>query len=240
MPQEGRRRHVAERREETPPAPRSGETVETKLRRIAEKARRERRFVFTSLFHLMDTELLRGCFERLRKDAAAGIDQVTKAEYARNLEANLSDLVERLHRMGYRPQAVRRRYIPKPGSTKQRPLGIPTLEDKLVQAGLVRILEQIYEEDFIGDSYGFRPSRGCHDALRALSRTVEERSVHWIVEADIKGFFDSVDHEWMMKFLAHRIGDTRVLRMVKRFLRAGIVEEGKLVASAEGTPQGGV
>jgi group II intron reverse transcriptase/maturase len=119
-------------------------------------------------------------------------------------------------------------------------LGIPTLEDKLVQAGLVKILEQIYEEDFIGDSYGFRPGRGCHGALRALSRTVEDTSVHWIVEADIKGFFDSVDHEWMMKFLRHRIGDTRALRMVRRFLKAGIVEEGKLVASSEGTPQGGV
>lgn len=231
---------MSERCEETPTAPSSGEKVSTKLHRIAGKACREPEFVFTSLFHLMDKELLRGCFERLRSDAAAGIDRVTKAEYAVNLGANLTGLVERLHRMGYRPQAVRRRYIPKPGSTKGRPLGIPTLEDKLVQAGLVRILEQIYEEDFIDNSYGFRPGRSCHDALRALSRTVEDSSIHWIVEADIKGFFDNVSHEWMMKFLGHRIGDKRVLRMVKRFLKAGIVEEGKLLTSGEGTPQGGV
>jgi group II intron reverse transcriptase/maturase len=237
---EGRRRHMNERREETPTARSSGEKVATKLRRIAEKARKEPRFVFTSLYHLMDTELLRGCFKRLRPNAAAGIDRVTKAEYAENLEANLAELVKKLHRMGYRPQAVRRRYIPKPGSTRQRPLGIPTMESKLVQAGLVRILEQIYEQDFLDCSYGFRPGRSCHDALRALSHAVEDSKVNWIVEADIKGFFDSVDHEWMMKFLGHRIGDKRVLRMVKRFLKAGIVEEGKLLMSEEGTPQGGV
>jgi len=231
---------MSERCEETPTAPSSGEQVPTKLHRIAGKARRDPEFVFTSLFHLMDKELLRGCFERLRSDTAAGIDRVTKAEYAKTLEANLSELVARLHRMGYRPQAVRRRYIPKPGSTKGRPLGIPTLEDKLVQAGLVRILEQIYEQDFLDGSYGFRPGRSCHDALRALSREVEGGSIHWIVEADIKGFFDNVSHEWMMKFLGHRIGDKRVLRMVKRFLKAGIVEEGKLLTSREGTPQGGV
>jgi group II intron reverse transcriptase/maturase len=114
------------------------------------------------------------------------------------------------------------------------------LEDKLVQAGMVRILEQIYEEDFIGDSYGFRPDRNCHDALRALSRTVEQGNIHWIVDADIKGFFDNVDHGWMMQFLAHRVGDTRMLRMVERFLRAGVIEDTGWLASAEGTPQGGV
>ena len=134
----------------------------------------------------------------------------------------------------------RRRYIPKPGGAKQRPLGIPTLEDKLVQAGLVRILESIYEQDFVEASYGFRPGRGCHDALRVLSRSVRGGFTHHIVEADIKGFFDSVDHEWMMKFLEHRIRDQRVLRMVKRFLKAGVVEEDKVEASEEGTLQGGV
>jgi hypothetical protein len=169
--------------------------VETKLLRIAEKARQDPSCKFTSLFHLMNTELLRGCFEGLRKDAASGIDRVTKEEYGRNLEANLTALVERLHRMSYIPQPVRRVYIPKPGSTKQRPLGIPALEDKLVQAGLVRILEAVYEADFIDDSYGFRPDRGCHDALRALSLEVEGGSIHYIVEADIKGFFDNVQHD---------------------------------------------
>jgi len=215
-------------------------SMETKLQRIAEKARREPECRFTSLFHLMNVELLRGCFEGLRKDAASGIDRVTKEEYGRDLEANLSGLVERLHRMAYLPQPVRRVYIPKPGSTKQRPLGIPALEDKLVQAGLARILGAIYEGDFIEDSYGFRPGRGCHDALRQLSKEVEGGGIHYIVEADIKGFFDNVGHEWMMRFLEHRIADKRVLRYIKRFLKAGVLEDGVVVKTEEGTPQGGI
>ena len=231
---------MVERCGETPSVPSSSEPVETKLHRIACKARNEPLFKFTSLFHLMNTELLRGCFMRLRKDAAAGIDGMTKAEYEEHLEENLANLVIRLHQMRYIPQPVRRVYIPKPGSTKQRPLGIPALEDKLVQAGLVRILEQIYEQDFIEDSYGFRPGRGCHDALRALSATVEDSGTEWIVEADIKGFFDTVQHDWLMRFLEHRISDKRVYRMVKRFLKAGIFEEGQVWDSEEGTPQGGV
>lgn len=219
---------------------RNSEGVETKLQRIAEKARMVPDCKFTSLFHLMDMDLLRECFEGLRKDAASGIDRVTKEEYGRNLDANLTALVERLHRMSYIPQPVRRVYIPKPGSTKQRPLGIPALEDKLVQAGLVRILEAVHEGDFMGFSYGFRPGRGCHDALRALSFEVEGGRVHYIVEADIKGFFDHVQHEWMMKFLSHRIADKRVLRYVKRFLIAGVLEGGVVKATDEGTPQGGI
>jgi len=226
--------------EETSAALGSGEPVATKLRRIAEKARKEPLFKFTSLYHLMNEELLRECFQRLRKDAAAGIDDVTKEEYAENLDVNLSNLIERLHRMAYIPQPVRRKYIPKPGSAKQRPLGIPCFEDKLVQAGLVRILEAVYEQDFIEDSYGFRPGRSCHKALMALSETVEGKPVNHIVEADIKGFFDHVNQEWLMKFLAHRIGDKRILRMVKRFLKAGVAEDGAITVSDEGTPQGGV
>ncbi len=228
------------RSEETPAVHRSGEPVETKLHRIAEKARKEPRFKFTSLFHLLNEELLRGCFKGLRKDAAAGIDKMTKDMYAENLDANLSDLIERLQRMAYIPQPVRRKYIPKPGSTKQRPLGIPCFEDKLVQAGLVRILESVYEQDFIEDSYGFRSNRSCHDALKALSVTVENKPINHIVEADIKGFFDNVNQEWLMKFLAHRIEDKRIQRMVKRFLRAGVEEDGSVTVSDDGTPQGGV
>jgi len=216
------------------------EMVATKLQRIAEKARRESGCRFTSLFHLMNVEMLRECFRQLRKDAAAGIDKVTRKEYGANLEKNLTALVEKLHRMSYIPLPVRRVYIPKPGSSKERPLGIPALEDKLVQAGLARILSAIYEQDFIDDSYGFRPGRGCHDALRALSDEVEGGRIHYIVDADIKGFFDNVDHEWLMKFLGHRIVDKRVLRYVKRVLKAGIMEEGAVSASDKGTPQGGI
>lgn len=218
----------------------SGEPVATKLHRIAEKARKEPRFKYTSLYHLMNEELLRGCFQRLRKDAAAGIDEMTKDMYAVNLETNLTSLVERLHRMAYIPQAVRRKYIPKPGSAKERPLGIPCFEDKLVQAGLVRILESVYEQDFIEDSYGFRPARSCHDALKTLSLTMEHKPINYIVEADIKGFFDNVNQEWLLKFLAHRIGDKRIQRMVKRMLKAGVAEDGSVTISDDGTPQGGV
>ena len=227
-------------REETSAVHRSGEPVGTKLRRIAEKARKEPAFKFTSLYHLMNEELLRGCFQRLRNDAAAGVDKMTKEMYAENLEFNLSKLVGRLHQMAYIPQPVRRKYIPKPGSAKQRPLGIPCFEDKLVQAGLVRILESVYEQDFIEDSYGFRPFRSCHNALKALSETVENKPINHIVEADIKGFFDNVDQEWLIKFLAHRIEDKRIQRMVKRFLRAGVSEDGSVTVSDVGTPQGGV
>ena len=212
----------------------------TKLCRIAQKARNGPGERFVNLFHLLKAELLRECFAKLRGDAAAGIDEITKADYGRNLEENLAALEGRLHTMSYRPQPVRRVYMPNPGTAKQRPLGIPVLEDKLVQAAMVRILEQIYEQDFIEDSYGFRPGRSGHDALRALSETVETGVVEWIVEADIKGFFDHVDHDHLMRFLNHRVGDPRMQRMVKRFLIAGVTEEGVFTASEEGTPQGGV
>jgi RNA-directed DNA polymerase len=188
---------------------------------------------------LMNMEHLRRCFAELKRGKAAGIDEVTKEEYEADLEGNLARLVERLHRMAYVPQPVRRVYIPKPGSSKQRPLGIPCLEDKLVQAGMVRIMEAIYEQDFIEDSYGFRPQRSCHKALRVLSQEIEEGPINHVVEADIKGFFDHVEQEWLMKFLGHRIQDKRMLRMVKRFLKAGISEDGVIRASEMGTPQGG-
>ncbi len=240
MPLEGRRRQLIKQSGETSTAHRSGESVETKLLRIAEKARKEPRFQFTSLFHLMSEELLRGCFAELKSGKAPGLDQVVKEEYEADLDGNLARLVERLHRMAYIPQPVLRVYIPKPGSTKRRPLGIPCLEDKLVQAGLARILRAIYEQDFIEDSYGSRPGRGCHDALRALSREVQEGPINHMVEADIKGFFDHVNQDWLVKFLGHRIKDTRIVRMIQRFLKAGISEGGEIRASEEGTPQGGV
>jgi RNA-directed DNA polymerase len=239
MPLEERRLHMVACCEETSAAHRSEEPVATKLQRIAEKARQEPSFRFTNLYYLMNEELLRGCFRRLKKDAVAGIDNVTKEMYAENLDANLADLLERLHKMAYIPQPVRRTYIPKPGSDKLRPLGITCVEDKLVQAGLVRILESVYEQDFIEDSYGFRPKRSCHQALRTLNVTIEKGMVNLIVEADIKGFFTNMDQSWIMKFLGHRIGDKLVLRMVKRFLRAGVMEDGELLVSDEGAPQGG-
>ena len=214
--------------------------METKLQRIAKKASTDKRCQFTSLFHLMNKELLLGCFMQLKGKAASGIDKVTKETYAKNLDGNLENLLSKLHKMAYRPQPVLRIYIPKAGSDKMRPLGIPTLEDKLVQAGLGKILNAIYEQDFIDDSYGFRPNRNCHDALRALSQTVESKPIHYMVEADIKGFFDNVNQNQLISFLTHRIADKRILRYIKRFLIAGIQEDGQHKASERGTPQGGV
>ena len=219
---------------------RNRESVRTKLHRVATRAQRQPKSKFSSLYHLIDKELLRDCFGQLRSDAAAGIDQITKEQYSQELEQKLPALKEQLQRMAYVPQPVKRKYIPKPGSTKHRPLGIPTLEDKLVQSCVVRILEPIYEQDFIEDSYGFRPGHGCHSALRSLSQTVESRQVNWIVEADIKGFFDHVSHDWMIKFLEHRLEDKRIIRLIKRFLKAGVVEDKNWYESKRGTPQGGV
>ena len=169
---------------------RNEECVATKLKRIAEKARKDPNCRFTSLFHLMDHDLLWECFWDLKKCKASGIDQITKEQYEENLMANLDDLIERLHRMAYITQPVLRVNIPKPGSDKMRPLGIPSIEDKLVQSGLSRILQAVYEQDFIDDSYGFRPHRGCHDALRTLNQTIERQGTEYIVEADIRGFLE--------------------------------------------------
>src|SRR5210317_1576321 len=240
MPEEGRSLQQQQRCRDIHIMPSNEEGVETKLQRIAEKARSDPKCQFTSLFHLMSRDLLWECFWQLKENRASGIDRVTKEQYAENLMGNLDDLIGRLHRMAYTPQPVRRVYIPKPGSEKKRPLGIPALEDKLVQAGLSKILQAIYEQDFIDDAYGFRPNRSCHDALRTLSQTIERQGTQYIVEADIKGFFDNVDQDQLMGFLAHRIADKRVLRYIKRFLKAGIQEDGVYRASDRGTPQGGV
>jgi group II intron reverse transcriptase/maturase len=216
------------------------ESVQTKLDRIAKKASTDKDCHFTSLYHLMNKELLLECFAQLKGKAASGIDNITKEQYAMNLDVNLDSLVERLNNMAYKPQPVLRVYIPKAGSQRKRPLGIPAFEDKLVQAGLVKILQAIYEQDFLPCSYGFRPLRNCHDALRALSQTVENQPIHYIVEADIKGFFDNVDQEQLMNLISRRIADKRILRLIKRFLKAGIQEDGQHKASETGAPQGGV
>jgi len=219
---------------------RGEKTVQTKLSRIAEIAKAKPNEKLTSLAHLINPELLEICHKEADGRKATGIDQVTKEEYGKNLEENLENLVARMKQHAYRPQPVRRVYIPKPGTTKQRPLGIPSYEDKLVQAGLSKVLNAIYEEDFLHCSYGFRPGRGQHDALKSLNQILDSGNVNYIVDADIAGFFDHVDHEWLMKFLEHRIADPNILRLIGRFLKAGVIEEGKLYKTHEGTPQGGV
>lgn len=214
--------------------------METELARITEIAKARPKERFTSLAHLINADSLKGCHWWMNGKKATGIDRVTKEEYEANLDGNLADLVGRMKRQAYQPQPVRRVYIPKPGTDKQRPLGIPAYEDKLVQAALARILNAIYETDFLDCSYGFRPERGCHAALGTLAKIIEQKPVNYIVDADVEGFFNHVDHDWLMKFLGVRIADSNILRLVSRFLKAGVVEAGIKYDTPEGTPQGGV
>jgi len=197
--------------------------------------------VFTSVYHhISDIDNLRVCYKLLESNKAIGVDRVTKTEYGASLELNLQDLSARLRRMGYRPQPKRRTYIPKPGSAKGRPLGISSFEDKLVELATKRVLEPIFEPLFEDCSYGYRPGRSAHQCLDALGRTIQQRRVNHIVEADIRGFFDNVNHEWLLKFLQQRIGDKRVLRLIIRMLKAGIMEEGVVQPGEIGTPQGSI
>lgn len=213
----------------------------TDLKRIGERARKQPDIEFTSLYHhITDVDNLRVCYHLLDKDKATGVDGVTKQQYGRDLEQNLEALSGRLSRMRYRPQPSRRSYIPKPGSNRKRPLGISSFEDKLVELSVKRTLEPIYEEAFEDVSYGYRPGRSQHQCLDALGRTIQQKRVNFILEADIKGFFDHVNHSWMLKFLAHRIGDHRVIRLITRMLKSGIMEDGLVSASEQGTPQGSI
>ena len=211
------------------------------LTRIGQVARRDGKARFTSIYHYVtDVDHLRASYGEMEKGSAPGVDGVSKEEYGKHLEENLRELADRLGRLGYRPKPVKRVYIPKPGSKKKRPLGMPSFEDKVVQMALTRVLEQIYEADFIEGSFGYRPGRTQHDALDELGRTIQRKKVSYVVEADIKGFFDHVNHEWLKRMLEVRIGDKRVLRLVERMLRGGVMEDGMIKASEEGVPQGGV
>lgn len=215
--------------------------MSTDLTRIGQKARKEPHLVFTSLYHhVVDVDNLRACYGTLEPHKATGVDGVTKRAYGEKLEQRLQDLSQRLKDMRYRPQPKRRSYIPKPGSAKGRPLGISSFEDKLVEAAVKRVLEPIYEPMFEDSSYGYRPKRGPHQCLDELGRTIQQERVSYVVEADIRSFFDKVNHQWMLKFLEHRIGDPRILRLINRMLRAGIMEDGLVKASEEGTPQGSI
>ena len=213
----------------------------TNLKWIGEKARKEPDLVFTSLYHhITDVDTLRASYDTLKANKAIGVDGVTKQQYGRDLESNLEGLSERLGRMSYRPGAKRRSYIPKAGSTKGRALGISNLEDKIVEASVKRTLEPIYESVFEDSSYGYRPGRNQHQCLDELGRTIQHKRINHVVEADIKSFFDQVNHQWMVKFLRHRIGDERVMRLIIRMLKSGIMEDGLVRASERGTPQGSI
>jgi RNA-directed DNA polymerase len=209
------------------------------LDRVRQAAKQRKREKFTALLHHVTVDLLRDAFLALKRQAAPGVDGVTWQDYEADLEGNLLGLHARVHRGTYRALPVRRRFIPKPGG-KQRPLGIAALEDKIIQRSVVAVLNMIYEADFLGFSYGFRPKRSQHDALDALSVAICDTPVNWILDADIRGFFDSLSQEWLVRFLEHRVGDERIIRLVRKWLKAGVLEEGVWSVSETGTPQGAV
>src|SRR5437763_6618447 len=221
----------------TRPGRRAGQDVSSKLDRARRVAQKDKEARFTALLHHVDFDRLRAAYWALNPKAAAGVDEVTWMDYGRDLEANLDDLHARVQRGGYRAKPSRRAYVPKPDG-RQRPLGIATLEDKVLQRAVVEVLNAVYEADFLGFSYGFRPGRGPHDALDALSVGIWQKRVNWVLDADIRDFFTRIDHSWLAKFLQHRIAEKRVLRMVNKWLGAGGLEGGTWSERGVGAPPG--
>jgi group II intron reverse transcriptase/maturase len=213
--------------------------VPSALERIRQAARKDRKTRFTALLHhIYDPDTLRAAYFSLKKEAAPGVDGETWRHYGQELESNLQDLSARLKRGAYRAKPVRRVYIPK-ADGRQRPLGVTALEDKIVQRATVEVLNAVYETDFLNFSYGFRPGRQQHQALDALYGGLLTRKVNWVLDLDIRGFFDAIDHGWLVKFVEHRIADKRVVRLIQKWLNAGVLEDGKRTVVTEGTPQGG-
>jgi group II intron reverse transcriptase/maturase len=209
------------------------------LDRVRQTARQRTKERFTALLHHINVDTLRLAFYALKRTAAAGVDGVTWKDYEADLEPRLEDLHGRVHRGAYRPQPSRRTYIPKADGRK-RPLAVAALEDKILQGATVMVLNAIYEADFLGFSYGFRPGRGPHDALDALMVGIDKRKVNYILDADIRDFFGSVSQDWLVRFVEHRIGDKRIIRLIQKWLRAGILEDGAVTVSDMGTGQGSV
>ena len=234
---EGRRPAKGNAAGETRPGPSAGQGAPSELGRVRRVAATDKEARFTALLHHVDVDRLRAAYFALRPKAAPGVDGVTWHEYGQNLEGNLEDLHARVHRGGYRAKPSRRVFIPKPDG-RQRPLGITALEDKILQRAVVEVLNAIYEQDFVGFSYGFRPGRKPHDALDALAAGIMTKRVNWVLDADFRDYFSSLDHRWLERFLEHRIADRRVLRLIQKWLAAGVIEEGTWTAFEEGVPQG--
>jgi RNA-directed DNA polymerase len=214
--------------------------VNQAMARIRVAAKRDKKGRLTSLLHhIYAVDTLREAYFNLQRDAAAGVDGETWRQYGENREERLQDLSGRLARGAYRASPVRRVYIPKADGKQQRPIGVPVLEDKLVQRATVAVLNAVYETDFLGFSYGFRPGKNQHQALQALSDALVKSKVSWVLDADIRGFYDTISHEWLVKFVEHRIGDRRVVRLIQKWLRSGVLEDGAWTQEAEGVPQGG-
>jgi RNA-directed DNA polymerase len=234
---EGRRPAKGNAAGEARPGPSAGQGVSSDLDRVRQVARRDKQVRFTALLHHVTVDRLREAYRAIRPGAAPGVDGVTWYEYGLDLEANLRDLHARVQRGGYRARPSRRAYIPKPDG-RLRPLGVAALEDKILQRAVVEVLNAIYECDFLGFSYGFRPGRSPHHALDALTVGITRRKVNFVLDADVRDFFTSLDHSWLLKFLEHRIADKRVLRLIQRWLKAGVIEDGEWSQTLEGTPQG--
>jgi group II intron reverse transcriptase/maturase len=217
----------------------SGERVSQGLDGVRKAARERKHEQFTALLHHLSVRLLRDSFYALQRKASAGVDGVTWQEYETGVEDRIADLHRRIHQAAYRAQPSRRVYIPK-ADGQQRPLGVAALEDKIVQQAVVTILNQIYEEDFKGFSYGFRPGRSPHQALDALCVAIQQRRVNWVLDADIRDFFGRLSHEWTLKFVEHRVADRRILRLIQKWLKAGVSEDGQWSETKVGTPQGAV
>jgi RNA-directed DNA polymerase len=236
---EGRTLAKGNSRERNAPRTQRRTSTPSALERVRQAAKKDRKQRFTALLHhVYDVECLRLAYRSLKRDAAAGIDGETWRHYGEALEDNLRDLSRRLQRGAYRAKPVRRAYIPK-ADGRQRPLGVPVLEDKLVQRATADVLNAIYEADFLGFSYGFRPGRSQHHALDALAVGIWARKVNWVLDADIRSFFDTMKHEWIVKFIEHRVADERVVRLIQKWLGAGVLEDGKRIRSEEGAVQGG-
>jgi group II intron reverse transcriptase/maturase len=225
--------------QQTMPWAQSQTSMPHALERIRKVAKERKKEKFISLFHHISAELLEEAFHELKADAAPGVDRLTWKDYEANLERNLGDLHDRVHRGAYRALPSRRVYIPKPDG-RQRPLAVAALEDKIVQRAVVALLNAIYEEDFLGISYGFRLGRGTHDALDALCVGIHSKKVSFILDADIRSFFDEINQEWLVRFLEHRIGDRRIIRLIRKWLKAGVMEDGVVTVSDRGTGQGSV
>ena len=234
---EGRRPAEGNAASETRPGRSAGVSVSSDLDRVRQVARKDKDVRFTALLHHVTVERLEVAYRAIRPGAAPGVDGVTWRDYGRDLEANLRDLHARVHRGGYRARPSRRAYIPK-ADGRSRPLAVAALEDKILQRAVAEVLNAIYECDFLGFSYGFRPGRSQHHALDALAVGIEKRRVNWILDADIRDCFSSLDHSWLERFLEHRIADRRVLRLIQKWLRAGVIEDGKWSETLQGTPQG--
>jgi group II intron reverse transcriptase/maturase len=221
----------------TRPGHRAGQGALSALDRVRQKALTDKKERFTALLHHVDVDRLREAYRAINPRAVTGVDGVTWEDYGRDLEGNLRDLHARVHRGSYRAKPTRRAFIPKPDG-RMRPLGVAALEDKILQRAVVEVLNGIYETDFLGFSYGFRPGRPAHDALDALAFGIDRKKVSWVLDADIRDFFGQLDHDWLMKFLEHRIADPRVLRLIKKWLAAGVIENGNWSQTERGTAQG--